>query len=318
MTTSAEDIEHALEALMDTSSADFKATGTLQHIRDNLSRYLNPLPEGLHNDQRALLNLLRETKTEGGEMWQQICTVNDKVQHLRHQLTAFHASSVASQNMVTSATTAAMAATTAAIAATADANAATIAAQAAIAKATAAAQNAIANAAAATSAANMAAATATAAADRAIAAASVSAAEQQASKERLTIRQVYHALNEKLLRLVITLSGMTPKAFWALDVSNISKIEKHPSLRKAWTRVQSMCGTKLSPKELWDNIVEGKSEFDTFVHKGSFEVVGYEQLLEISERVFVGEQEKLKSGFLKLAALSKFLSEKANKNLFEY
>lgn len=255
-----------------------------------------------------------------GEMWQQICTLTDDVRLLQHRIVGFNAS----QSMADAATTAAMDATTAAILATTNANTSSIAANAAAAKATAAtaataaAEKAIADAATAVNAANEAAAKATDAAEHAIATANVSTTEQQASKERLTIRQLYHALHEKLLRRVIFMSDMSAKEFWALDVSNISKIEKHTRLRKAWLRVQSDCSIKLSAKDLWDNIKDGKSEFDEFVHKGSFEVVGYDKLLEIAERVFVGDHEKLKPGFLKLAALSKSLSDKTSKNLFEY
>jgi hypothetical protein len=336
MTTAVTDIMAAFESLMTTYVSDLKAMGTLQLIKDNLSRCLDPLPDGLKLDLCQLLKLLLETKSGSGELWQQICTLKDDVQNLQHKITAFNAAAVASQIMANTAATAAMAATTAAIVAiaSADASAArvTAAAEEAIASAdasaarvTAAAEEAIASAARVTAAAEEAIASAKASAAKAIAAAeediasaAVSAAELQASKERLTIRQVYHALNEKLLRRVIVMSGMTDKDFWNLDISNISKVEKHGHLRKAWCRVQKDCGIKLSAKELWDGIVEGKHEFDTFVHKGSFEVVGYKKLLEIAERVFVGEHEKLKPGFLKLAALSKSLSEKLGKNLFEY
>jgi hypothetical protein len=304
MTTAVTDIMAAFESLMTTYVSDLKAMGTLQLIKDNLSRCLDPLPDGLKLDLCQLLKLLLETKSGSGELWQQICTLKDDVQNLQHKITAFNAAAVASQIMANTAATAAMAATTAAIVAIASADASA-------ARVTAAAEEAIASAKAS-------AAKAIAAAEEDIASAAVSAAELQASKERLTIRQVYHALNEKLLRRVIVMSGMTDKDFWNLDISNISKVEKHGHLRKAWCRVQKDCGIKLSAKELWDGIVEGKHEFDTFVHKGSFEVVGYKKLLEIAERVFVGEHEKLKPGFLKLAALSKSLSEKLGKNLFEY
>lgn len=289
MTTTAKDLTGVLESLLSFYTHDPETIAMLLRCKDNLSLYSDSLPPEVQLDLHTILNLHMKAMRSFDEMQQANLNLKGDVQHLRHKMAGFHAAAFASHNIANAANSAALLATTKANAAASAANAAASAANAAAARV-----------------------------EQVTAWANVSVAEQQQSKERLTIRQVYHALNEKLLLRVLAFSGLTPKEFWALGVTNIGKVEKHVKLLQPWSRVQSECKIKISAKDLWENITEGKSGFDSFVHKGSFQVVGYEALLGMTERIFVGEFEKFKPGFLELAALSKSLSEKDGKSMFDY
>lgn len=121
----------------------------------------------------------------------------------------------------------------------------------------------------------------------------------KASEEKLAVRQIYCALNEKMLRRAAAHLGINMDAFWKkYKGSNIKSLQYRPELQRAWSDMQAQLGFGETPGELWNIIVDGRHEFDHFVHDGSFTKLSSELLRKVAETVFVGDKARHKHGFL--------------------
>lgn len=73
----------------------------------------------------------------------------------------------------------------------------------------------------------------------------------KASEDKLAIRQIYCALNEKMLRRAAAHLGMDMDAFWKrYKGSNIKSLQYRPELQCAWSNMQAQLGFGESPGEI--------------------------------------------------------------------
>jgi hypothetical protein len=137
------------------------------------------------------------------------------------------------------------------------------------------------------------------------------------------VRQIYHAVNEKLLRRLIALTGLTEKDFWKkYKTTNIGNIIHHPDLMNMWTTLQKQFKFSESPAQLWSKIYDGKHEFDVFVHTwccSHFSHYPYQELVDnVVPTVFVGDLQKFEPGFMDVLELDLALTEGTDKDMYEY
>ncbi len=136
----------------------------------------------------------------------------------------------------------------------------------------------------------------------------------------LAVRQVYHAVNEKLLRRLIGLTGLQEKTFWKkYKTTNIGHIIYQKDLMQLWPTLQQQFNISEAPDELWSKIHDGKEVFDKFVHSTSFQHFPHSELVaKVMPTVFVGELEKFEPAFEDVLALDVALTEGTGKDLYEY
>ena len=133
------------------------------------------------------------------------------------------------------------------------------------------------------------------------------AARLQASEEQLAIRQMFFALNEKLLRKVAAVMGISPDQLWRDRIHNIGKLSAH-RYQLPWQQIQTELGFADTPQELWEDICSGRADLDQCVHDGSFKHLSDSELLAAADSIFVGEREKFKPTFVFEMRLSRKLS----------
>jgi hypothetical protein len=143
--------------------------------------------------------------------------------------------------------------------------------------------------------------------------------KKQVSEEKFAVRQVYHALNEKLLRKVASMASKDINSLWKLRISNIGGIQRHADLMKAWHKLQRDFDITETPSEFWTALTDGKHPFDIHVHQGSFTAYPYSTLKdEIVEKVFIDELEGHKCTFSYFLELSHQLSLEAGCSIYDY
>lgn len=145
-------------------------------------------------------------------------------------------------------------------------------------------------------------------------------AKLESKETHLAVRQIYHAVNEKLLRKLIELVGLPAKAFWQkYKISDIGQVVHHRDLGQVWPAVQQQFQFSESPAELWDMIASGKHEFDRFVHESSFPHFSYQELQStVAPSVFDGDLEKYEAAFLHVLDLDQRLTAGTDKDLYTY
>jgi hypothetical protein len=138
------------------------------------------------------------------------------------------------------------------------------------------------------------------------------------TQQRLAVRQIYHALNEKLLRKMSRALGMDIQSFWKTRVSNVGGFRRTPDMMRVWRDFQAAYDIDDDPSTFWEELKDGKFAFDCFVHAGSFPSYRYEEVLEIADAVFVGQHERHRWGFLRVLEITRRLSEEEGVGLYEY
>lgn len=138
------------------------------------------------------------------------------------------------------------------------------------------------------------------------------------TQQRLAVRQIYHALNEKLLRKMSRALGMDIQSFWKTRVSNVGGFRRSTDMMRVWRDFQAAYDIDDDPSTFWEELKDGKLAFDCFVHAGSFPSYRYDEVLEIADAVFVGEHERHRWGFLRVLEITRRLSEEEGVGLYEY
>lgn len=130
----------------------------------------------------------------------------------------------------------------------------------------------------------------------------IKAAEQE-RKEKFALRDIYHAFNEKCLRMMAKKMDMSTHGFFkSYPIRNIGDVSEDAQysmqqqirdgryegngsqLRKAWSSVKEAYKFPYNGPELWDLMHKVKNPFDKYVHGGSYDKVNDEKLLEIAEK----------------------------------
>lgn len=138
------------------------------------------------------------------------------------------------------------------------------------------------------------------------------------SHDQLAVRQVYHALNEKLLREVCRELCISTQALWDRKVSNVGALRKRPDTKGAWEKIAQRLDIKDSAGDFWEVLKDGKHEFDVFVHDGSYPECSYEELKCVATRLFVGDMAKHEAAFLDFLEVSHKLSVQTGQSLYKY
>lgn len=134
----------------------------------------------------------------------------------------------------------------------------------------------------------------------------------KSSQQELAVRQIYHALNEKILFRVAQKTNQQVQQLWKNRVTSVGGLAK-PEYRKAWKELQKELGITEDPATFWELLKENKAPFDKFVHQDSFDVVkplSYDEVKsEVAAKVFVGEREKFEPTFHYLLQINQKLSD---------
>jgi chromosome segregation ATPase len=138
------------------------------------------------------------------------------------------------------------------------------------------------------------------------------------SHDQLAVRQIYHALNEKLLREVCRVLHISTQALWDKKVSNVGALRKRADTKSAWEKIAQRLNITDSAGDFWEELKDGKHEFDIFVHDGSYPEYSYEELQGVAERVFVGDMAKHKVAFLEFLEVNHKLSLETGQSLYKY
>lgn len=143
------------------------------------------------------------------------------------------------------------------------------------------------------------------------------------SHGKLAIRQVYHAVNEKLMRQFATEIGVPVQRLWDKRISNVGGLGRLKPGADHWPPFAQRYGlsdeeTPQSPAEIWQQIKDGKHHFDTYVHEGSFPHFSAAELREIADNEFVGEKTAYKAAFLDFLRVDELLSEDMGVGLYQY
>jgi cell division septum initiation protein DivIVA len=131
---------------------------------------------------------------------------------------------------------------------------------------------------------------------------------------KLAMRQVLHALNEKLLRraAAIAAPGLTLAQFWSkYKVRNIGQMKCDPVLLTAWRSMSDDLELLPDPRDFWEDLKDLKSDLDAFVHDGSFPRMTFNELTEAAEKSL---EDKDRYAFLDMLRLS----AKLGGSLYDY
>lgn len=139
-----------------------------------------------------------------------------------------------------------------------------------------------------------------------------------ASQEQLAVRQIYHALNEKLLRKMNSSLKEPIDVFWKRRVTNIGGFSRSRDTMEVWKELQVQYGFEEDPRDFWENVKDGKKEFDLYIHDASYPKYNYAQLKVIADRVFVGDRKKFKEAFLYYLDVNVKLSREIGVGLYDY
>lgn len=121
---------------------------------------------------------------------------------------------------------------------------------------------------------------------------------------KLAMRQVLHALNEKLLRraAAIAAPGLTLAQFWSkYKVRNVGQMKYDSALLSAWRSLSDDLELISDPRHFWDDLKDLKSDLDAFVHVGSFPRLTFDELTQAAERSL---EDKDRYAFLDMLRLS--------------
>lgn len=141
------------------------------------------------------------------------------------------------------------------------------------------------------------------------------------SQQELAVRQIYHALNDKILLRVAQMVNQNVRQLFNNRVTSVGGLSK-PEYRKAWRDLQKEVGIIEDATGFWDLLKDNKDPFDKFVHKDSYDavkVLSYDELkTNVAAEVFIGDREKYEPTFQYLLEINKKLSDKMGQSLYEY
>lgn len=126
---------------------------------------------------------------------------------------------------------------------------------------------------------------------------------------KLAMRQVLHAVNEKLLRRAAAIAApdLPLAQFWSkYKVRNVGEMKYEAALLDAWESMSSDFGLFSDPRRFWDYLRDLKGGFDAYVHDGSFPRLSVEELTAAAEGSL---EDKDRPAFLDMLRLSVRLSE---------
>ncbi len=126
--------------------------------------------------------------------------------------------------------------------------------------------------------------------------------------EKLALRQVIQALNDKLLRSLAATMQMPVQRLWDRHIHSIGKLPKDGAYSAAWSSMQHHLQIPFKAKELQSDIRESREGLDGFVRVGGFRHLSDDELRLAADRHFIGDQERLKPTFLFILQLNRRLS----------
>ena len=143
----------------------------------------------------------------------------------------------------------------------------------------------------------------------------------KSSQQELAVRQIYHALNDKMLLRVAQKTNQSVRQLFNNRVTNVGGLVK-PEYRKAWKELQKELSITEDPAGFWELLKDNKDPFDKFVHEDSYDAVkplSYDELkTDVAAEVFVGDREKYEPTFQYLLCINKKLSDTMGQSLYEY
>lgn len=139
-------------------------------------------------------------------------------------------------------------------------------------------------------------------------------------RERLAVREVMAACNEKWIRETARRGNVAFKYLWKNHLFSIRNVAADLVLSGAWKQLLEELHTEeKDAKRLWGAFKHVKGALDRFVHVDSFPRFTYEQLkTEVVDRVFVGKNRQFREDFLVFLEVNKRLSEMRGETLYEY
>ena len=140
----------------------------------------------------------------------------------------------------------------------------------------------------------------------------------QDSQATFAIRQVYRAVNEKLMRKFACELGVPVQTLWKSWISNMGGLGRLPAAKQTWKHFAARYGIDDEPRGLWDQLRDGKQLFGTLKHEGRGLQFTVAEMRQVADKVFVGDTEAYKPAFLHFLNINEQLSNEMQTGLFEY
>ena len=153
--------------------------------------------------------------------------------------------------------------------------------------------------------------------------------ERMETMEKMALRQIYHAFNEKCLHMIAQNLGMKTSDFFSVySIRNIGDLNDPTILKEelpktigtirindAWGHIQQQHAIPLDSKSVWDAIRKTKRPLDEYIHGSAFTKLVGDDLIEAAKKHIINEEEL--DFFMKILKWSKSLSRALGKSYSE-